>query len=197
MALTEKQRRFVEEYLVDLNATQASIRAGYSQKTAYSVGHENLSKPEIADAIAEAKAERSRRTQVTQDQVIRELARLGFSDLRKVMTKDGALLSPEEWDDDTAAAISSLEVVTVHKGDEDGEGRKVPERVHKIKVWDKNSALEKLGKHLGLYTDKLSIGGDPDNPIKTEEVGQGSAKLMAYLNGIAERSRDDSGASGE
>ena len=68
--LTAKQQRFVAEYLIDLNATQAAIRAGYSEKTAYSIGQENLTKPEIAAAVAAAQAERSERTEVTQDYVL-------------------------------------------------------------------------------------------------------------------------------
>ena len=73
MSLTPKQARFVEEYLVDLNATQAAIRAGYSEKTAYSVGHENLKKPEFATAIQDAKEARSESTGITADEVIRGL----------------------------------------------------------------------------------------------------------------------------
>jgi phage terminase small subunit len=79
MALTPKQQAFVDQYLVDLNATNAALRAGYSQKTAYSIGHENLNKPEIAAAVATAMAEREKRTHITQDRVLQELARLAFS----------------------------------------------------------------------------------------------------------------------
>ena len=160
MALTDKQQRFVEEYLTDLNATQAAIRGGYSEKTARQVASENLSKPDIADAIAQAKAERSERTKVTQDRVLEELARLSFSDLRNVMTDKGSLLDPQDWDDATAASIASIEVVT-SSGDhgEDENGRKIVERTHKIKTWDKNVALEKLAKHLGMYeADKSDVG---------------------------------------
>jgi phage terminase small subunit len=160
MALTDKQQRFVEEYLVDLNATQAAIRAGYSEKTAHVIGPENLGKPVIASAIAEAQTERSLRTQVTADMVVKELARIGFSDLRNVLTSKGALIDIQDWDDDTAAAISSVEVVTTHKGDADENGQKIPEYVHKLKVWDKNSALEKLGKHLGMFKDRVEHSGE-------------------------------------
>ena len=73
MGLTAKQARFVEEYLIDLNATQAAIRAGYSAKTAHTIGHENLSKPEIAAAISAAKADRSERTEITLDYVLTRL----------------------------------------------------------------------------------------------------------------------------
>ena len=82
MALTPKQKRFVAEYLVDLNATAAAKRAGYSQKTAHSIGQENLTKPEIQSAIQEEQTERQRRTKITQDMVLREAAKLAFFDIR-------------------------------------------------------------------------------------------------------------------
>lgn len=80
MALTEKQKAFVREYLVDLNATAAAKRAGYSEKTAYSVGNENLTKPEISKAIQKAMQERQERTQVTQDMVVQEISKVAFKD---------------------------------------------------------------------------------------------------------------------
>lgn len=77
--LTEKQELFVQEYLIDLNATQAAIRAGYSENTAYSIGNENLKKPEIVERIHEAMRERLERTHVTQDMVLSELVEVGFA----------------------------------------------------------------------------------------------------------------------
>lgn len=171
MALTDKQHRFVAEYLVDLNATQAAIRAGYSEKTARQVGSENLSKPDIADAIAIAQQERAERTGVTADMVIRELARIGFSDLRKVLSSGGSLIDPQEWDDDTAAAIASVEVVTLSgERGRDEEGNKIVERTHKLKVWDKNSALEKLGKHLGMFVDRHEHTGKDGAPLPPQVI---------------------------
>ncbi|QVQ29157.1 terminase small subunit [Achromobacter deleyi] len=148
MALTDKQRRFVDEYLVDLNATQAAIRAGYSQKTAGQIGEQNFKKLEIAQAIQEAQAERSKRTEITQDIVLRELAKIGFSDIRKIVrwgktelrvTDAGddedevtepyhglALVSADDIDDDTAAATSEI-----------SEGREGL----KVKLHDKKGAL--------------------------------------------------------
>ena len=82
MALTKKQKAFIQEYLVDLNATQAAIRAGYSKKTAYSIGQENLSKPEIQQALQEAQKRREKRTEVTQDYVIAKL--------REIVAKDAS-----------------------------------------------------------------------------------------------------------
>jgi len=150
-SLNAKQSRFVQEYLIDLNATQAAIRAGYSKKTAHVIGAENLGKPKIAAAIADAQSQRSERTGITQDRVLAELAKIGFSDLRRVLSAGGGLLDPQSWDDDTAGAIGSLEVVTRPGSDVDENGNREIEYVHKIKAWDKLSALEKLGKHLGMF----------------------------------------------
>jgi hypothetical protein len=84
LGLTEKQQRFVDEYLVDLNATQAAIRAGYSADTAGSIGHENLQKPEIVLAIAEARRAQQERTQITADRVVMELGLIAFADAREL-----------------------------------------------------------------------------------------------------------------
>lgn len=85
MALTDKQRRFVDEYLVDLSVTQAAIRAGCGQKAVGQIGEQNLKKLEIGASVQEARAARSKRTEVTQDMVLRELAKIGFSDIRKIV----------------------------------------------------------------------------------------------------------------
>lgn len=151
MALTAKQERFVAEYLIDLNATQAAIRAGYSEKTADKQGSQLLGKTSIKAAISEAQAKRSERTEITQDRVLAELAKIGFSDLRKVLTKTGNLAGPDDWDDETAGAIASMEIIT-RSGGVNGEGEREVEHVAKIKTWDKLSALEKLGKHLGMFS---------------------------------------------
>ncbi|WP_046901038.1 terminase small subunit [Gluconobacter oxydans] len=145
--LNEKQARFVEEYLVDLNATQAAIRAGYSEKTAGQFAFGLLKKIEIQSAISEGQKARSARTKISQDRVIQEIARLGLSDVRKLFNDGGRLLQPHEWDDDTAAAVASIEVDQRKEPGEGGEQYTVT----KIKAWDKNAALEKLCKHLGLY----------------------------------------------
>jgi len=151
MAMTPKQARFVEEYLVDLNATQAAIRAGYSAKTAGSQGQRLLMNVEIQATISAAQSAMSTRTGITQDRVMAELARIGFSDIRKAVrwgsVPDGLdadgnaqwpveLVSSLEIDDDTAAAI--VEVSLTAQG-------------VKIKFADKLSALEKIGKHLGMF----------------------------------------------
>ena len=113
MALNDKQQRFVDEYLKDLNATQAAIRAGYSAKTAYAIAEKLLRKVEIQQAVQDAKKARSERTEITQDRVLQELARLAFFDPRKMFHGDGSPKAIHELDDDTAAAVSGLNVVNI------------------------------------------------------------------------------------
>lgn len=154
MTLTAKQKRFVEEYLIDLNATRAYRAAGYkgNDNVCAVEGLKLLRNPKIAPAIQKAMDERSKRTNVTADRVLQELARLGFSDVRKLFTETGALRRIEDLDDDAAAFVSSVEVVTKKvPGSEESE----VEHTAKVRLWDKNSALEKLGKHLKLFTEKV------------------------------------------
>lgn len=160
MPLTAKQQRFVQEYLVDLNATQAAIRAGYSAKTARSIAQENLTKPDIASAIAAAQQKRALRVEVTQDRVLQELGRLAFFDIRKLYNSDGSLKQPHELDDDAAAVLAGIDVVEMAGGGEFGgdEGVKhIPMYTKKAKVWDKAAALGLAMRHLGMLNDKLKI----------------------------------------
>lgn len=85
--MTEKQTKFCEEYLIDLNATQAAIRAGYSEKTAYSIGNENLKKPEIQNYIKKRKTEQQEKTDITRDDIIKALQRFGFAEIDPVEIK--------------------------------------------------------------------------------------------------------------
>jgi phage terminase small subunit len=158
MALTHRQRRFVAEYLIDLNATQAAIRAGYSAKTSSRIGPELLGKTCVAAALTAAMQDREKRTNITQDRVLAELAKIGFGDIRKAVKwgaglavpnpESGAveimngvaLIGSEEIDDATAASIS--EVSQTAQG-------------IKIKMHDKRAALVDIGRHLGMFVDKL------------------------------------------
>ena len=146
--MTKKQKRFIEEYLIDLNATQAAIRAGYSPDTAYSIGNENMKKPEIKAKIDKAMAERSKRTGVNADRVVRELAKIAFVNADDVIDAETATLKPDAAREDTAA-IQSVKVKTFG---EDGLERE-------IKMADKLKALELLGKHLGMFKDKVELSG--------------------------------------
>ena len=155
--LTPKQACFVAEYLVDLNATQAAIRAGYSVKTANRIATENLSKPVIRDALKAAMEDREKRTEITQDRVLKELAKIGFADIRKALKwgESIAIRDPEsgeltiahgismipsnQIDDDTAAAIS--EIAETNQG-------------LKVKLHDKQAALVSMARHLGMFVEK-------------------------------------------
>ena len=146
--MTKKQKRFIEEYLIDLNATQAAIRAGYSPDTAKSIGSENLTKPDIQARIAKAMAERSRRTGVNADRVVMELAKIAFVNAKDVINTETATVKADALPEDTAA-IQSVKVKTFG---EDGLERE-------IKMADKLKALELLGKHLGMFKDKVELSG--------------------------------------
>lgn len=149
--MTKKQKRFVEEYLIDLNATKAAIRAGYSPKTANEQGSQNLAKLSIQAAIDKAMAERSRRTGINQDRVIRELAKIALVNPADVVDMDSATVKPDANRDDTAC-IASVRIRTLFS--KDG-----PVIEREVKILDKLKALELLGKHLGLFTDKLKVDG--------------------------------------
>lgn len=143
--LTPKQERFVEEYLVDLNATQAAIRAGYSVKTAAKQGWQLLENPRVLARVSEAQAQRSRRTGINQDRVVRELARVALVNATDVINMDEATIRSDATADDTAA-IASVKVKTIPTADGDGVEREV-------RLADKLKALELLGKHLGMFKD--------------------------------------------
>lgn len=147
--LTEKQKRFCEEYLVDLNATQAAIRAGYSEKTARQIGPENLSKPVIQDYISELRSEQKKRTGITVEKVLREYAKIAFSDIRNLFDGNGDLKSVDDLSEEDAGSIASVEV---YKEDlRSGEETLGTATTKKVKMWDKLRALEGLGKHLGMF----------------------------------------------
>ncbi|KAA0970298.1 terminase small subunit [Aureimonas fodinaquatilis] len=165
MALDGKRGRFVEEYLVDLNATRAAIRAGYSARSAEVTGHRLLRDAKIADAISNAQRDRSRRTELTVDRVLLELGRIGLSDIRGAFTDKGSLLPPEEWTDDFAASVAAVEVISRNTNEKDEDGRTVIEHVHKVRLWDKNSALEKIGKHLAMFIDRHEHTGKGGGPL--------------------------------
>jgi phage terminase small subunit len=151
--LSSKQEKFVTEYLVDLNATQAAIRSGYSKKTAFTIGCENLKKPYIIEALQKRRESLASDNDITPERVLKEIARLAFHDPRKFFDDDGRIKPISELDDDTAMALSGIE--TFHKivGDEK-DGMPV---VTKIKTADKGINLERLGRYLKLFTDRIEI----------------------------------------
>lgn len=148
--MTDKQKRFVEEYLIDLNATQAAIRAGYSPKTANEQGNRLLTNVSVQTELNKQMAKRSRRTGVTQDRVVRELAKIAFLDMTQVVDDHGRIRDDATPED--RACIESIK----YKSSSSDQGESVE---REVKVASKLKALELLGKHLGMYSDKLNIEG--------------------------------------
>lgn len=152
--MTKKQKRFIEEYLVDLNATQAAIRAGYSPESASTIGSENMQKPEIRARVDRALAEQSRRTGINSDRAVREIARLALANAADIIDPATATVKDGVSRDDTAA-IASVRVKITQTADG-------PAVEREIKLYDKNKALELLGRHLGMFTDKVEHSGQID-----------------------------------
>lgn len=148
-SLTPKQKRFVHEYMVDLNATKAAIRSGYSKKTARSVGAENLTKPDIADTVAEAERSILEKIKMDSEETLRETAHIARSRAGALFDENGNLRPIHELDDATQAAIASVKVVT-KPGKALPDGSREVEYLHEIKFWDKNKALDRLHAHHAL-----------------------------------------------
>jgi phage terminase small subunit len=155
--LTPKQQRFVEEYLIDLNATAAARRAGYSIRTAEATGWENLRKPEIAAAIAAALAARSERTQIDADWVLKRLAHEAEADLADIYDSGGNLLPIHEWPMVfRQGLVAGFE--TVHEADGPADSRRTM-LVRKIKLQDRSKTVEMIGRHVGVqaFKDRLEF----------------------------------------
>ncbi len=161
--LNPRQARFVDEYLIDLNATQAAIRAGYSVSTAEQQGPRLLDHVGVAAAIEAGKAKRAKKLEISAERVLTELAKLAFSDVRKLAKWDSLrseLLPSDEIDDDAAATIESI------ANTESGV---------KLTLHSKTRALELLGKHLGLFVERVKI----DNP---EDIARAIAAAQSAID---------------
>lgn len=157
--LTKKQRVFVAEYLIDQNATRAAVAAGYSKKTAQEQGSRLLSNVMVAAEISKKLGKKLEKLEITADRVLGEIAKLAFLDPRKFYDASGNLKPIHELDDDTAACLAGLEVNEIT-----GEEGAVVGYAKKIKFADKGINLERLGKHLKLFTDKVDLSGSIDLP---------------------------------
>lgn len=176
--LNAKQLRFVQEYLLDLNATQAAIRAGYSAKTAAATGAENLRKPHIAQAIAEAQYKRATRTETDAAFVLKRLADEVTADIADLYDEHGSIKPIKEW-----PLIWRQGLVSSVKVAEEGDGVVVRE----IKLSDRIKRLELLGKHISVNAFREQVGhGDPEgNPLPAPIVDELSkndiARRVAFL----------------
>lgn len=156
--MTEAQKRFCDEYLIDLNATRA-YKVAYpnckKDETACVNGSRLLRNAKVKEYIAIHQKKREERTQVTQDRVIQELAKIAFADIRELYDDNGNLKNVKCLEDEIAGAVSQLETFEEYEGR--GEDREYIGDTKKVKLLDKTKALELLGKHLGIFTDKLEL----------------------------------------
>lgn len=155
--LTKRQIQFCHEYVIDCNAMQACIRAGYSEAAAHVQSAKLMKHPMIISKIEQLRMPGVARAVATRERVIQELSSIALGDIRKFYDKDGRLIPIHKLDDDSAAAISSMEVDEITM---DGAAIGV---LKKIKRYDKNKALEMLGRHFGLWQE----------PEKPPAVGPG------------------------
>lgn len=163
--MTPKQQRFVDEYLIDLNATQAAIRAGYSAATASEIGYENLSKPQIAEAIAAAQAARSEKTGIDAAWLLKRLADEAVADVRDLYTDDGRIKPVNDWPLIwRQGLVAGLEVETI------GEGAG---HVTKVKLSDRIKRLELIGRHIDVqaFKDKIEQSGAVSLVVSSEDAG--------------------------
>lgn len=160
---TAKQQRFVEEYLKDLNATQAAIRAGYSERSAKQTADAMLSKPHIAAAVAEALGARSQRTEVDVDYVLKRMVEIDQMDVLEILQDDMSLKPVSDWPRVWRQYLSGFDLAEMFEGR--GEDRDMVGILKKIKWPDKVRNLELLGKHLGMFTDRVEHSGPNGGPI--------------------------------
>lgn len=178
--LTPKQELFVQEYMVDLNATAAALRAGYKHPD---IGRQLLTKPHVQDAVEDSKRARSERVGMAADDVLREIKILGRSSVWDYRIDDeGRVTLAEGAPPDCIRAVSSIKRKVRHLG----EGK--VEYETEIRLWDKNSALEKAGKHLGMFKDRVEVAGDPSAPVRHEHAHEHAlapAALSAFAADLA------------
>ena len=171
--LTPKQQRFVAQYLVDLNATQAAIGAGYSKKTAKSQGQRLLTHVDVAKAIAKKQAQHFETADIAAQRVLEELGRVAFSNIGEFFDEHGNLKPMHELTEEQRAVLAVREVI---RTDMNAGGGHVHEG-YKIRLHDKLKALELLAKHFALLTDvsELRVSGR----LTVEQVGRMSDEALA------------------
>jgi phage terminase small subunit len=181
-AVRDQEKLFCDEYLIDLNAMAAALRAGYRRATAKNasawIDPEHPTKPGLRAYIDAAMARRARRTGVSADRVVRELAKVAFGDPLRVFDPESGALN-DEIDEDDSAMIAG---VRVKKGDQFTE--------REIKLHDKVRALELLGKHLGMFDEavnvnvaqmpKITVNGDGSADIDREPTGPTSGRTIGF-----------------
>ncbi|MCX3308299.1 terminase small subunit [Pantoea vagans] len=185
MALTDKQEMFCREYLIDLNATQAAIRAGYSEKTANRTGSENLTKPDISQRIINLKSARNERVEIKADYVLHRLVEIDQMDVLDIMTDDMSIKPVSQWPASWRRYLSGFDLAEMFDGR--GEEREMVGILKKIKWPDKVRNLELLGKHITVQAFReqgtTSLTGKDGGPLEValltrEEYRQARREML-------------------
>lgn len=164
--LTARQQAFVEEYIIDFNATQAAIRAGYAPASADVQGSQLLAKPHIAAAVERAKAQRLSRTQMTADTVLHEMSLLANSNLSHYIIDDkGNVQLAEGAPEGAMRAIQSIKKKTTQRFN-DKTGELVTTYDVELRLWDKPTPLKLMGRHVGIFHDRTEVTGKNGGPIE-------------------------------
>lgn len=186
--LTPKQMRFCDEYLADtnMNATQAAIRAGYAQKRASEQAYQLLQKTTVQEYIQKRMADRVERTEITQDRVLKELAIIAFSnaaDYAKVVERDAVIMKEDGEEitlldeDGNPVKVQTVEYTLTDNLTDDQ--KKAIAQIRKgrdgieVRLYDKLQALVQIGKHIGMFKDKVEVSGEVNNPmagLSTEDL---------------------------
>lgn len=159
--LTDKQERFCQEYMIDFNGAQAAIRAGYSPDSAKEIASETLTKPNVQERLSQLKKEAAEQFGVSKQQLINELKKIAFFDIRKIYSDHNSLLDIKDFDDDSAGAVAGIEV------DEIISQRETIGYTKKVKLHSKIAAIERVSRMLGY-----------DEPSKSELTGPNGQPLQ-------------------
>lgn len=184
--LTPKQEAFALAYIETGNASEAyrrayDVRPDTKPESVWVNASKILSDAKVSQRVSELATEAATMAGLNAYKTMRELSRIGFSDLRRLFTEAGALRDPATWDDDIAAAVASIEVVTRQGAETDADGNRAVEYVHKVKLWDKNSALDKIGRHLGMLVDRHEHTGKNGAPLLPDASTTDLAKALVIL----------------
>lgn len=184
--LRPQQALFVQEYLKDLNATQAAIRAGYSRKTAQEQGSRLLSNVMVAKAIEEANANRLERVSYNADTLLADLLEQHKADLADLFAPDGSMKPIHDWPKVwRQGLVSGIEVEEIFEGEGEGEDKTKAGQVHKLRLSDRVKRLELIGKHIGVGAFKEKVEHNLSDPLMD---------LMKEITGQSIRPKQDGGA---
>jgi phage terminase small subunit len=187
-ALTAKQERFVDEFIIDLNASAAAVRAGYSEKTAQWIGPRLVSKSHVAAAISQRKAERSERTKIDADWVLRTLAAEKTADLSQIFDANHNLRPIQDW----PMVFRTGLVVGVESFEEyegQGKDRRFVGMVRKVKLVDRTRHIELIGKHIDVqaFREQKTLTGPNGGPIPVAAVSMTPDEFRAMAADIAQK----------